>query len=236
MSANHDRSYLQYADGINVPDHVRADDLAARMAASTHVFSSAEHAQLVPYLAALHASCITHDRMVGTFLPPLHHEKLLAWWKERIAEVNAGRRVIVLLLDDGQPGGTTRAKGTDLMGVAMLGMPDAETATFRGYVEKVLVSSKFRGRGGAKALMGAVEAEAFARGKRLLVSPAIPHFTLLYPSSDHGKKTLDVESETAAEGVFRKLGYVEVGRIPKYSLSPSGQLRPQTFFYKELAF
>jgi len=137
------------------------------MAASTHVFSSAEHAQLVPYLAALHASCITHDRMVGTFLPPLHHEKLLAWWKERIAEVNAGTRVIVLLLNEAEPG--TKAKGTDVMGVAMLGMPESETAPFRGNVEKVLVSNKFRGHGGAKALMSTIEAEALKRGKTLLV-------------------------------------------------------------------
>jgi hypothetical protein len=43
-----------------------------------------------------------------------------------------------------------------------------------------------------------------------------------------------VESETAAEGAFRKMGYVEVGKIPKYSLSPAGNLRPQTFFYKDL--
>ncbi|KAH8911490.1 acetyltransferase [Coniochaeta sp. PMI_546] len=182
------------------------------MAASTHVFSSAEHAQLVPYLAALHASCITHDRMIGTFLPPLHHEKLLSWWKERIAEVNAGTRVIVVLLTESQPG--ARAKGTDLMGVAMLSMPESETGPFRGYVEKVLVSNKYRGHGGARALLNTIEAEALKQGRTLL--------------------TLDVESETAAEGAFKKLGYVEVGKIPKYSLNPAGQVRPQTFFYKDL--
>lgn len=145
-----------------------ADQLAVKMAASTHVFSPAEHAQLVPYLAALHASCITHDRMIGTFLPPLHHEKLLAWWKERIAEVNAGTRVIVLLLSEPQPPGA-RAKGTDLMGVAMLGMPESETGPFRGYVEKVLVSTKYRGHGGARALVSTIEAEALKHGRTLLV-------------------------------------------------------------------
>jgi hypothetical protein len=106
--------------------------------------------------------------MIGTFLPPLHHEKLLSWWKERISEVNAGTRVIVLLLNDVQPG--VRAKGTDLMGVAMLSMPLSETAPFRGYVEKVLVSNKSRGHGGARALMTAIEAEALRRRKTLLVS------------------------------------------------------------------
>lgn len=142
------------------------------MTASTHIFSSAEHSQLVPYLAALHASCITHDHMIGTFLPPLHHEKLLSWWKERISEVNAGTRVIVLLLD--QPRGGQRAQGTDLTGVAMLGIPASETGPFRGYVEKVLVNNKYRGRGGARALTSTVEAEALKRGRTLLVSTIMP--------------------------------------------------------------
>jgi len=146
----------------------QTDDLAAKMAASTHVFSQAEHSQLVPYLAALHASCITHDRMIGTFLPPLHHEKLLSWWKERIAEVNGGTRVIVLLLNDAAPG--LRADGKDLMGVAMLEIPKSETGPFRGYVEKVLVSTKYRGHGGARALMEVVESEALRHGRTVLVS------------------------------------------------------------------
>ncbi|KAB5545948.1 acetyltransferase [Coniochaeta sp. 2T2.1] len=183
------------------------------MAASTHVFSQSEHSQLVPYLAALHASCITHDHMIGTFLPPLHHEKLLSWWKERIAEVSAGTRVIVLLLTDPEPG--QRAQGKELMGVAMLGMPKSETGPFRGYVEKVLVSTKYRGHGGARALMQEIETEAVRQGRRLL--------------------TLDVESDTPAEGAFRRMGYIEVGKIPKYALSPATrQMRPQTFFYKDL--
>jgi GNAT superfamily N-acetyltransferase len=159
-----------------------ADQLAVKMAASTSVFSSAEHAQLVPYLAALHASCITHDRMIGTFLPPLHHEKLLSWWKERIAEVNAGTRVIVLLLSESQPG--ARAKGTELMGVAMLDMPESETGPFRGYVEKVLVSNKFRGHGGARALVSTIEAEALKRGKTLLVSYHHNHFMIIAFAAD----------------------------------------------------
>jgi len=138
------------------------------MVASTYIYSAEEHAQLVPYVAALHASCITQDHMIGTFLPPLHHEKLLSWWKDRIAEVNAGTRVIVLLLSESQPG--AKAKGAELMGVAMLGMPRSETGPFRGYIEKLLVSNKYRGHGGARALMTTLESEALNRGRTLLAS------------------------------------------------------------------
>ena len=63
-------------------------------------FDPKAHAHLTPYLAAIHASCITHDRAIATFLPPLSHEKLLSWWKERIAEVNDGKRRIWILVGE----------------------------------------------------------------------------------------------------------------------------------------
>ncbi|KAL1855685.1 hypothetical protein VTK73DRAFT_8532 [Phialemonium thermophilum] len=134
---------------------------------AAYVFSAPEHSHLVPYLAALHASCITNDNLVGAFLPPLNHERLLAWWKERIAEAHAGTRVILLLLLESEPG--TRAKGPELMGVVMLAMPPSETGPFRAYVEDLLVSPRYRRQGGGRSLLGALEVEAVRRGKTLLV-------------------------------------------------------------------
>jgi len=46
---------------------------------------------------------------------------------------------------------------------------------------------------------------------------------------------LDVESGSVAEEVFRKLGYVEFGKVPRYGRSPAGTTKDQTFFYKDLA-
>lgn len=34
--------------------------------------------------------------------------------------------------------------------------------------------------------------------------------------------------------MFKKFGYVELGQIPKYGLSPTGELKDGTFFYKQL--
>ncbi|KAF7558734.1 hypothetical protein G7046_g5429 [Stylonectria norvegica] len=178
------------------------------------VYSSGQHSHLIPYLAAIHASCITHDRTIATFLPPLSHEKLLAWWKERIAEANDGRRVIFLLLNPNESEPASPPKGSDLMGVAMLSMPYSETGAFRGVVEKVLVHQSFRGRGGARTLMVALEAEAISRGRTII--------------------TLDTETGSIAEQVYKKFGYVELGKIPKYGLSPAGEMRDGTFFYKQL--
>jgi hypothetical protein len=47
-------------------------------------------------------------------------------------------------------------------------------------------------------------------------------------------QTLDTETGSAAEEVYKKLGYEEYGKIPKYGLSPAGDLKDGTFFYKQL--
>jgi GNAT superfamily N-acetyltransferase len=131
-------------------------------------FVPGQHSHLVVYLAGLHAGCITHDRTLATFLPPLSHEKLLTWWKERVEEVSKGLRVIHLLVDSVAGG---NAKGQDLMGVVMLSMPFSETGRSRGVVEKLLVQQSHRGKGAARLLMSALEAEALSRGRNMLVSP-----------------------------------------------------------------
>jgi len=138
----------------------------------TYLFSQPDHGHLVPYLAALHASCITQDQMVGPFLPPLTNEKLLAWWKERIAEANRGVRIIVLLLNpsssaDLKNGG--KPAGTDLRGLGMVKLSDSETGSFRGHIDAVLVDRRYRRQGGARALVAALEYEAVKRGRTLLV-------------------------------------------------------------------
>ena len=45
----------------------------------------------------------------------------------------------------------------------------------------------------------------------------------------------DTESGTVSEGMYRKFGFVEVGKIPAFAKSPAGGLRSETFFYKHLA-
>lgn len=136
------------------------------------LFNTEDHAHLTPYLAAIHASCITHDRTIATFLPPLSHEKLLSWWKERIAEVKDGLRLILLLASEVESG--SRLKGPEVMGVVMLSLPPSETIPFRCNVEKLLIHKNFRGRGGGRALMDALEKEASSRGKTMLVSLTRP--------------------------------------------------------------
>jgi GNAT superfamily N-acetyltransferase len=160
------------------------------MAGNTYLYGQDQHGHLIPYIAALHASCMTLDHMVGPFLPPLTNEKLLPWWKERIAEAAHGTRVIVLLLPENHLG--KKPEGTDLRGLAMLKLSETETGSFRGHIDAVLVDRKYRRRGGAKALVAALEYEAARRGRSLLVGCpyylplALDQWLTLSPARPHG--------------------------------------------------
>lgn len=45
---------------------------------------------------------------------------------------------------------------------------------------------------------------------------------------------LDTETGSVAEEVYRKFGYIELGKVPNYSISPGGGQKTETFFYKHL--
>lgn len=178
----------------------------------TYVFSQEQHGHLIPYIAALHASCMQVDRMVGPFRLPLNNDKLLPWWKERIAESNRGARVIVLWLPETAPG--TKPVGTDLRGLAMLDLCRVETGTFRATIDVLLVNQRHRRQGGARALVRALEYEAAKRGRTMLRA--------------------DTDSDTVAESAFRSFGYVEAGRIPNYSQGLQDGKKGLAIFYKDL--
>ncbi|KAI0022659.1 acyl-CoA N-acyltransferase [Xylariomycetidae sp. FL0641] len=179
---------------------------------TVRLLSPTKDAHLVPYLASIHADCVAHDQMIATFLPPIDQEKLLKYWSDILSDVDTGTRCISILLDESEPG--SPAKGNELLGVVVLTMPPSETGILRGIVEKLMVSPKYRQRGGAKALMKHLDSEAIKRGKKVLM--------------------LDTEVGSPAELVYPRLGYKEVGRIPLYSVSPSGALKDEVFFYKPL--
>ncbi|KAI1123758.1 hypothetical protein F5Y10DRAFT_251142, partial [Nemania abortiva] len=134
---------------------------------TVRLLSPNNDAHLVPYLAAIHAACINHDNMVATFLPPLDNAKLLAFWRDAIGDVGRGTRLIVIQLDESEPG--SPVKGPELKGVVMLGLPQTETFTHQGSLEKLMVSPTFRQRGAAKAMLQVLEKEAADRGRKLIV-------------------------------------------------------------------
>lgn len=90
-----------------------------------------------------------------------------------------------------------------------------ENQTHRADISKMLVHSRARRRGLGAALLAAAEAEALRLGRTLL--------------------TLDTETDSDGERLYRRLGWTAFGRVPGFALTADGQRREAaTFFYKEL--
>lgn len=99
-------------------------------------------------------------------------------------------------------------------GTAILQLMWQPNQPHRGEVAKLLVHRRARRQGLARHLMLRLEEEARAHERTLLV--------------------LDTVSGGAAEQLYRSLGWVEVGRVPGFALSPYGAIDDTTFFYRKL--
>ncbi|KAJ7036781.1 acyl-CoA N-acyltransferase [Mycena alexandri] len=168
-----------------------------------------QHTALIPAFADIHIACIETDHMIANFTPPLKRDVIIAWWNDRVADVVDGKRLIFMVFaQDGE--------GQDqLAGYVILYRPLIEDGPFRAFVEKLLVSPNFRHRGLARKLMEKLDAEAKIRGQTLLM--------------------VDTETGSPAESIYPKFGYIRLGVIPNYGISPKdGSLMPETFFWKQL--
>jgi len=84
----------------------------------------------------------------------------------------------------------------------------------RGEIVKLLVHRRARRAGLGTALMNAVEQMAPRFGYQLL--------------------TLDAKRGVPAEALYRRLGWTEVGAVPRYALDSDGAPHDAVFFYKDL--
>ena len=101
-----------------------------------------------------------------------------------------------------------------IVGTAQLKLAPLPNARHRAEVAKVLVHRDARRRGIARRLLAAIDDVARREGRTLLV--------------------LDTISGSEADGLYRSLGWTEVGSVPNYAAMPDGALAPTTFFYREL--
>ena len=102
-----------------------------------------------------------------------------------------------------------------LVGTAQLHLIGKPNQPHRAEIAKVLVHSRARRQGIGEALMQRAEAIAREKGRDLLV--------------------LDTDEHGAARRLYSRLGWTEVGTIPRYALMPDGADCGSTFFYKSLA-
>ena len=105
--------------------------------------------------------------------------------------------------------------GDEIVGTAQLQLVGKPNQPHRAEIAKVLVHSRARRRGLGEALMQAAE-EAARQAKRDLL-------------------VLDTDENGAARRLYARLGWTEIGTIPRYALMPDGGDCGSTFFYKSLA-
>ena len=104
--------------------------------------------------------------------------------------------------------------GDRVVGSVLLIRSPNQNAPHRAEIGKVLVHRSWRRRGVATELMAAAEATARADGRWLLL--------------------LDTVADSAAEAMYRRLGWTTYGTVPNHSLLTDGTPWPTTFFWKDL--
>ena len=149
---------------------------------------------------------VVHGGAGVSFFVPFSLEEARAFWREKVLP--------------GVRAGTRHVivarHGVRIVGTVQLDFAVPPNQRHRAEVTKMLVHPTARRRGIARAMMMALEPIAQADGRTLL--------------------TLDTVTGSSAEPLYRSLGYVEVGVIPRYargSLTPD--LEAATIMYKELA-
>jgi ribosomal protein S18 acetylase RimI-like enzyme len=117
---------------------------------------------------------------------------------------NASERAILLVARDED----------GIAGTVQLRPASMPNQRHRADIAKLLVHRRARLRGLGGLLMQEIERRAQSAG-----------FTLL---------TLDTKRGDAAESLYRRFGWIEVGVIPGYALNPDGSMCDTVVFYKEL--
>ncbi|HEY1388668.1 MAG TPA: GNAT family N-acetyltransferase [Ktedonobacterales bacterium] len=138
------------------------------------------------------------------FLIPLDDSTVRRYWLGVIAQVEAGSRILLVARDEDGA----------LVGSAQLNLATAPNGRHRAEVEKVCVLRSSRGQGIGRQLMLAIEEEARAAERTLLV--------------------LGTRQDSIAEELYRKLGYIEVGTIPGHARTVDGSMVTAIFFYRTL--
>lgn len=155
-------------------------------------------------LVAITDDCVAGGASIG-FMNDVTTERLTQFWSTALADAEEGHRVI-LVADSMELGSPI---GTVQL---LLKMPDNQP--HRADVAKLQVHRCARKQGVAEQLMSAIELEARTHQRSLLV--------------------LDTVSDSAADRLYRRLGWIECGQIPNFALWPNGDYCPTTVFYKQL--
>jgi GNAT superfamily N-acetyltransferase len=140
-----------------------------------------------------------------SFMAPLARSTAAAYWRDVAEGVAAGERALIVAEDRGSG---------ELLGTVQVVLDQPENQPHRGDLSKMLVHRRARRRGVGGVMMQAAETAARAAGKTLLV--------------------LDTANPDA-ERLYERSGWIRVGVVPGYALTPDGAPCDTTYFYKQLS-
>lgn len=124
---------------------------------------------------------------------------------QRVAAGAARGERVVLVAED----------AAGICGTVQLVLDLPENQPHRADLAKMLVHRRARRRGIGAALLRAAEASALEHGRTLLVLDAVTH-------GDGAR-------------LYERGGWVRVGDVPRYALTPDGAPCGTTFYYRDLA-
>jgi GNAT superfamily N-acetyltransferase len=156
----------------------------------------------VDALADVLTDCVQGGASVS-FMAPLPRERARGFWQGVAAGVARGGRVLLVAAQAGRIVGTVQL---------LLDLPDNQP--HRADVAKMLVHRDARRQGVGARLLAALDDEARAAGRWVLV--------------------LDTVTGGDAERLYARAGWQKAGCVPGYALMPDGALCGTTFFYKHL--
>ena len=184
----------------------------ARAATTIEALTAAAYEAAIPVLAMLLVDAVEGGASVN-FLAGVTDEQARAWWAERLPKVVDG--TITALVARADPADRTGGAGEpSIVGSTLLIRSRNQNSPHRAEIAKVIVHRSARRRGIGRVLMAAAEEVARAEGRWLLI--------------------LDTEAGTAADSLYRALGWQVLGTMPNHAMRSDGTLAPTTYFWKDL--
>ena len=163
-------------------------------------FANEDASHLMPSLGTLLVDCVRSGASLE-FLATVTLEDADRYWNGALARTAAGQQIMVVASEDGE-----------VVGTVSLVLASQQNQQHRAEISKLLVDPRVRRRGIANQLMEAVEAQAWSRGRTLLV--------------------LDTVTGSEASHLYEARGWTRVGEIPDYAINPAGEMCSTTFYWK----
>ncbi len=155
---------------------------------------------LIPKLASLLQDAVESGGSIG-FLPPLSEKEASEYWQDVVSALKTPYRILLIATE-----------GDEVIGTVQLDMAGRANGSHRAEICKLMVHTKYRGKGVAQALMHSIEKEARSAKRTTLI--------------------LDTRQGDPSEKLYTKLGYILAGSIPEYARSADGSLHTTVFMYK----